>query len=724
MRLDTLSEGDLPVTIGRYTLTGILGEGGMARVFRAKMEGALGFRKPAAVKVVLPAMGAKSEGLREQLIQEARLGGLLNHPNVVQTFDCGELEGFPYIAMELVEGCGLDDLVQEAGPLPPAVVLDVAIQVARGLHHAHIAASEGQQLRIIHRDVKPSNVLLREDGVVKVMDFGIAKVQMEDALSTATGMTKGTPSYMSPEQLAAEDLDGRTDLFALGAVLYYSLTGKTLFTGSSLTEVMLRIIQVDETLKNNGTLSAVDQQVPGFGAVLGRLLVKDRSERYADASELEAELAVLRRRYPGGDKLLSGLVKRYFGESLATARSAAASITGPSPFRGQKSDEIRAEAVATGPGPGPTRSFPGSAAAGGGKSTASSPSEVPATVGMMRSSSDAGWVRGTVDDERPAGDKPLSTQTRPQFAAPAKKRKRKAGRTTHPERKRRRRKKQSRRQAFLMGAGIALGMLLAVVVVLALDRESDTPEPAVVEVEPTPVLVEPETAAVDPAAQAAADAEAEAARREERRLEKQARREERRQREARQEAARQEAARQEAARKEALARAAADATPAPKGETAAERRRRLNEEERKARKAREGTAGQGGAKGAGRTVESSTPSVKDGRTGTTTPNPMVTRLSAEHVPVRRATMGTSKTVTVTVDGPPDTKVTMYWGPHGGPHKTSPLAAQGSGVWKGTLTIDATVAGGLEYWIVVKHPNATPRVVALGRQSAPHQVAVY
>jgi len=345
---------------------------------------------------------------------------------------------------------------------------------------------------------------------------------------------------------------------------------------------------------------------------------------------------------------------------------------------------------------------------------------------MMRSSSDAGWVRGTVDDERPAGDKPLSTQTRPQFAAPAKKkRKTRPGRITQPERKRRRRKRQSRRQAFMMGAGIALGILLAVVVVLALDRDSEGPAAATVEPEPTPVVVEPETAAVDPAAQAAADAEAEAARLEEQRRAKEAQRdEERRKRKAKEDAAREEAARQEAARKEALARAAVDATPAPKAETAAERQRRLNEEERKARKAKEGSAGRSGSKGEGRTVESSTPSVKDGRSGTTAPNPLVTRLSAEHVPVRRATMGTSKTVTVTVDGPEDSKVTMYWGPHGGPHKTSVLAAQGSGVWKGTLTIDATVSGGLEYWIVVKHPNATPRVVALGRQSAPHQVAVY
>ena len=714
MRLDTLSERDLPVTIGRYTLTGILGEGGMARVFRAKMEGALGFRKPAAVKVVLPAMGSKSEGLRQQLIQEARLGGLLNHPNVVQTFDCGELEGFPYIAMELVEGCGLDDLVQEAGPLPPEAVLEVGLQVARGLHHAHTAKHEGRDLAIIHRDVKPSNVLLREDGVVKVMDFGIAKVQMEDALSTATGMTKGTPSYMSPEQLAADGLDGRTDLFALGAVLFYALTGKTLFTGSSLTEVMLRIIQVDETLKNLGILAQVDQLIPGFGAVLGRLLVKNRDDRYRSAAELEAELSVLRRRYPAGDKALAGLVKLHFGDQLAKARSAAASITGPSPFKGQGSDQIRAQAAAEEATPGPTRSFPSST--GG---AVAGVAEVPRTVGMMKGTGPGGdWVRGTVDDGDPASDLPAGIQTRPQFPSS---RQDPALRTTRPGRKRRRKKRNNRRQAFMMGAGIGLGLLLAVVVVLALDKRG-APEPPPAE-DPTAAAEDPSTqddaaALVGSVADNAAAAKAEAAKKEAERkeaLKKEAARKEA----ARKDTAREEAARKEAARKEALARAAAEADN-PKTESDAERRRREAAEAREARKEAEGAASKG-SKGAKGEVDRRS----DGRTGDGSDTPAAAaRLSAEHVPVRRATMGTSKTVTVSVDGPPDTRVTMYWGPKGGPHKTTALTAQGSGVWKGTLTIDASVAAGLEYWIVVKHAATTPRVVALGRQSAPHSVAVY
>ena len=207
MRLDLVEPDDLPVVVGRYQLVALLGEGGMARVFRAEMTGELGFRKPAAVKVVLPARGEKAAELKLQLIQEAKVGALLNHPNVVQTFDCGELEGFPYIAMELVEGVGLGELVDELGPLPPAIAIEIAIQMLRGLHHAHTAKHDGRLLQIIHRDVKPSNILIRGDGLVKVVDFGIAKASVADAQLTASGMTKGTPAYMSPEQLGAEVLE-------------------------------------------------------------------------------------------------------------------------------------------------------------------------------------------------------------------------------------------------------------------------------------------------------------------------------------------------------------------------------------------------------------------------------------------------------------------------------------------------------------------------------------
>ena len=390
-------------------------------------------------------------------------------------------------------------------------------------------------------------------------------------------------------------------------------------------------------------------------------------------------------------------------------------MTGGSGFQGQRSDELGADAADL--DPGPTRSFPGGTGPGTDASTASPP-EVPPTVGLLKGTSDAGWVRGTVDDDRADGDKPLSTQTRPQFPGVSKP---PVGRKTRPGRKKRRHKGQGRRQAFMMGAGIALGLLVAVVVVLVLDRTSggDPPGPAV-EL-PTAVGEDVTVAVVDPAAAKAARAE------EADRVAREARRKKAaRQEAAREEAARAEAARKEAARKEALDRAAAGATPAPKAETDAERLRRENEEKRRARKASEGAAAHGGKpKGeGGPSVASAPPKVKDGRTGTAAPNPMVLRLSAEHVPVTRATMGTSKTVTVTVDGPADTTVTMNSGPLGGPYKTSTLRGQGSGVWKGTLTIDAEVAAGLEYWIIVKNSSTTPRVVTLGRQSAPNRVAVY
>lgn len=357
VRLDTLEPSDLPVVVGRYTLLSLLGEGGMARVFRAEMAGDLGFKKAAAIKIMLAGAGERSASLRKQLIQEARLGALLNHPNVVQTLDCGQLDGFPYITMEFVAGVTLQDLVEGHGPLPPGAVIDAGAQVARGLHHAHTLMHEGKPFPIVHRDVKPTNVLVRGDGIVKVLDFGIAKAYGDEAQLTSTGMTKGTPAYMSPEQLAAEPLDGRSDLFAVGAMLYYLATGKMLFGGQSITEIMMRIVQVEDWLTQRGALEEAGKAVPGLDGILGRLLVRRREDRFPDGESLARALLDLRPRISDGSTLADAVRQRAGARIdslertpppiaarplLSTVEETAKIAASPGPSKGQSTRKARA----------------------------------------------------------------------------------------------------------------------------------------------------------------------------------------------------------------------------------------------------------------------------------------------------------------------------------------------------------------------------------------------
>lgn len=309
MRLEDLRAADLPVTAGRFTVTDVLGEGGMARVYRARMAGGMGFERPVALKVVLPS-AVNSARQTEQLVQEARLGGLLNHPNVAQVFDCGLLGTRPYIAMELIEGVGLDELMDELGPLPWEAACAVAVQVARGLQHAHEARHQGLALGLVHRDIKPSNVMVRGDGVVKVVDFGIAKADISNSVSTATGVTKGTPVYMAPEQLEALQLDARTDLFALGVVMHQMLTGSMLFQGPSLPAVVLRVMRVDEIVKTHKVRGDLDALAPGLGEIVCRLLARDPAQRYPSAGDFLLDMEQLLPVSP--EPILGRLVRKHF----------------------------------------------------------------------------------------------------------------------------------------------------------------------------------------------------------------------------------------------------------------------------------------------------------------------------------------------------------------------------------------------------------------------------
>ena len=223
MFLPTASE--LPFEFGPYLLRSVLGQGGMARVYRAEKSGDMGFSTDVALKVVMKPHPRDDSEFVKLLTREALIGGLMSHPNIVRTQDFSQVDGHYYIAMECVEGSALERLLRvaarERDQVPPVLALDVVQQTCRGLSYAHsLCDRDGRALGIIHRDIKPGNILLSRHGVVKITDFGIAKAAVETGVVTATNVVRGTPLYMSPEQATGGAMDHRSDLFTVGLILY------------------------------------------------------------------------------------------------------------------------------------------------------------------------------------------------------------------------------------------------------------------------------------------------------------------------------------------------------------------------------------------------------------------------------------------------------------------------------------------------------------------------
>jgi len=299
-----VSEEALPTSYGKYELVERIGEGGMALVYRALQTGPMGFRKEVALKQIRPHV-SRVEKMVKALINEARLGGNLHHPNVVEVYDFGEVDGAMYIAMEYIRGHTLHDVLARTTPtaqLPPRIVLRIAEQLCRGLEYAHSAVDvDGQPMNLVHRDLKPSNVIIDANAVVKIMDFGIARADT-NLFTTTTGMTKGTPVYMSPEQVRKREdrpIDGRSDLFSLGAVICEMATGRTVFTGTELYEILHKIANAE-------TADAVQRatgRIPQLGPVLERALQENPDDRYPDAGSMREALAACGDQLEGEEEL-------------------------------------------------------------------------------------------------------------------------------------------------------------------------------------------------------------------------------------------------------------------------------------------------------------------------------------------------------------------------------------------------------------------------------------
>jgi serine/threonine protein kinase/HAMP domain-containing protein len=269
-------------TLGRYTIEGLLGEGAMAHVYRATDPG---IGRDVAIKVLKPECG-RDPGVAERFLREARAAGVLSHANIATIYEVGEDQGIPYIVMELVEGQPLDQVLQAGGRMPYERVLKLGHQLADALGYAHRAG-------VVHRDVKPSNILLSSDGkTVKLLDFGVARIgafeHADDAAlaRTQVGQVIGTPRYMSPEQALGMPVEARSDLFSLGAVLYEMVTGKTAFSGTGLATLAIQIAQESpEPIER----SAADCP-PGLRFIIGKLLAKKPEARFDNGEALAQAL--------------------------------------------------------------------------------------------------------------------------------------------------------------------------------------------------------------------------------------------------------------------------------------------------------------------------------------------------------------------------------------------------------------------------------------------------
>jgi hypothetical protein len=337
------------MSLGKCLLTEEIGRGGSSVVFRG-LHRALGI--PVAVKVLLGGSPAESR-VQTLFRREARLLARLNHPNIIRVLDFEDEGAFPYLVLEYVEGLSLGELIQQSGRLQSDRAVDLFLQVCRGLS---FAAEAG----VIHRDVKPQNILLARDGAAKVADLGLAQVvegrlngQFQSNLSTA--MLVGTVAYMSPEQAAGSRLDHRSDIYSLGATLYHAVTGRVPFRGKAPTQVLLKHASEPPTPPH----LVAPHVSAALSAVIVRMLAKDPADRFQTYAELTAALAGLRRSDTAASAVLPAMPGAVGSPSAAATPSAQPSARkgadepGSSRAAGNLGVPLGGPGPASGPGPTP-----------------------------------------------------------------------------------------------------------------------------------------------------------------------------------------------------------------------------------------------------------------------------------------------------------------------------------------------------------------------------------
>jgi eukaryotic-like serine/threonine-protein kinase len=314
-------------TLGRYELLVPIAKGGMAVVWAARMKGTRGFQKTVAVKTMLPDLSEDPQ-FEEMFLAEAGLASRIKHPHVCEILDLGEQDGLIYIVMEWIDGEPLSQLArsarQKGSGVPILIALRIVLNAALGLHAAHELKDEnGNLIGLVHRDVSPQNILVTYDGVVKIVDFGVAKASTELAnAATKDGQLKGKVPFMSPEQALGKDIDRRTDVFALGIVLFQLLAAKHPFRGDNDMITLRRICDKDPA-------PALSEVIPNCPPILNELvakaLAKDADERFASMHEFARGIdrAIAELKMEGlPDEDVTGFVKGMLGDRAEKRRAA------------------------------------------------------------------------------------------------------------------------------------------------------------------------------------------------------------------------------------------------------------------------------------------------------------------------------------------------------------------------------------------------------------------
>src|SRR5438093_7738044 len=268
--------------IGKYQIVGKIGQGAMGEVFKAHDPL---LNRLLAVKTISGSVSAESDA-RKRFLREAQSAARLNQPNIMTVFDLGEDQGRIFMAMELLEGTDLRELINSKSPMDLGQKIDFMEQVCDGLAYAHAK-------QVVHRDLKPGNIHVQPSGQVKIMDFGLARLGASEM--TATGTVMGTPNYMSPEQVRGEKADARSDIFSLGAVFYELLTSHKAFDADSIHAVLFQVLEHDPQPMRNWAADVPEILVE----VVRRALEKDPVRRFQDAGQMREAVHIARQVFSG-----------------------------------------------------------------------------------------------------------------------------------------------------------------------------------------------------------------------------------------------------------------------------------------------------------------------------------------------------------------------------------------------------------------------------------------